>query len=214
MTESPPEPPPRLRAALEYAASGIAVVASHFPVATSDTDPAEPSGKLACSCGRADCPTPARHPVWTATAEDATVDTVALARWWLAMPAANVATPAGTSFDLVEVRHPAPTGRIVRWLAMQGIGCGPVICAGPTHHRFLVATGAEGWCFTTTEHGGLARLGGGGGLVLLPPSLQVDGTTCRWLRPPGGGAPPPGGERIYDALARLPGGGQLASAVA
>jgi hypothetical protein len=213
MTASPAEPPPQLQAALEYAVHGIAVVASHFPIVTSVTDPGQPTGTLACSCGRADCPTPARHPIWTATAEDATVQAADLVGWWLGMPDANVATPAGASFDLIEVCHPAPTGRIVRWLAVQGIGCGPVIGAGPTHHQFLVATGAEGWSFIMTGHGGLVRLGREGGLILLPPSRMVDGAAARWVRPVGV-APPPDGERVYEALATLPGGRELASAVA
>jgi Bifunctional DNA primase/polymerase, N-terminal len=211
MTESPPEPPPQLQAALEYAASGIAVVASHFPVPSSDTDPSRPQGSLTCSCREPDCRTPARHPVWTVTVEDATRDTVELVGWWLGVPDANVATPAGAGFDLIEVRHPAPTARIARWLAMQGIA-GPVICAGPGHHQFLVAPGGDGWRFTMTEHGGLARLGGGGGLILLPPSRLVDGDACTWLRPLG--APLPDGEVLWEALVRLPGGGQLATAVA
>ncbi len=213
MTEPPPEPPLQLQAALEYAARGIAVVASHFPVATSGTDPECSQGGLACSCGRVDCPTPARHPIWTTTVADATLATVELVQWWLGMPGANVATPAGASFDLIELCHPAPTGRIIRWLIMQGIGCGPVICAGPTNHQFLVATGGEGWSFSMTDHGGLVRLGRAGGLILLPPSRLIDGATGRWLRPLDT-APLPDGERVHDALAGLPGGGELASAVA
>jgi hypothetical protein len=214
MTDGPrelsPEPPLRLQAALEYAARGIAVVPSHFPVPSGL--PEQPPGALACSCGRADCPSPARHPIWTASIEDATVDTASLVQWWVGMPDANLATPAGASFDLVEVCHPAPTSRIVRWLGMQGIGPGPVIEAGPTHHQFLVAAGGEGWSFTMTEHGGLVRLGGGCGLILLPPSRTVDGAVGRWLRPLRGAALPDG-ERVYESLAALPGDGELASSI-
>jgi hypothetical protein len=212
MTEPPPEPPPQLQAALEYAARGIAVVPSHFPVPAGGAGPRHPSGTLACSCGRADCPTPARHPIWTTTAEDATLETVCLVQWWVGMPNANVATPAGASFDLIEICHPAPTSQIVRWLAMQGIGAGPVVGAGPAHHQFLVAAGAEGWSFAMTQHGGLARLGGGGGLILLPPSRLVDGAVSGWLRPLGA-APLPDGARIYEGLATLPGAGELAGSV-
>jgi hypothetical protein len=212
VNEPHPDPPPQLRAALEYAALGIAVVASHFPVPAMDAGPEPLGGALACSCGKADCHTPARHPVWTATVEDATVDTVSLVQWWVAIPDANLATPAGGSFDLVEVCHPGPTGRILRWLAMRGIGPGPVIQAGPTHHQFLVAPGRDGWRFAMTEHGGLVRLGRGGGLILLPPSRLVDGAASRWLRPLGVAALPDG-ERVYEALARLPGAGELASSV-
>jgi hypothetical protein len=212
MTEPPPEPPLQLQAALEYAARGIAVVPSHFPVPVGGADPQHPPGTFACSCGRADCPTPARHPIWTTVIEDATVDTVSLVQWWVGMPDANVATPAGGSFDLVEVCHPAPTSQIVRWLALQGIGAGPVVRAGPTHHQFLVAAGAEGWSYAPTGHGGVVRLGRSGALILLPPSRLVDGGASGWLRPLSAG-PLPDGERVYQALAKLPGAGELASSV-
>jgi Bifunctional DNA primase/polymerase, N-terminal len=212
MTEPMLEPPPQLQAALEYAARGIAVVASHFPVPTSGADPSRSPG-LTCSCGTADCQRPARHPIWTSELGEATLDTIQLVGWWLGMPGANVATPAGASFDLVELGHPAPTGRIIRWLAMHGIGCGPVISAGRGNHQFLVSTGWEGWDFSMTEHGGLARGGRDGGLILLPPSRVTGGATARWVRPLDC-VPLPDGELVYDALAGLPGRGELASAVA
>jgi hypothetical protein len=212
MTNPTPEPPLQLQAALEYAAHGIAVIASHFPVPAGAASPQQPSGALACSCGRSDCPTPARHPIWTTAVEDATLNAVSLVQWWVGMPDANVATPAGASFDLIEVCHPAPTGQIIRWLAVQGIAVGPVVGAGQTHHQFLVAAGAEGWSFAMTEHGGLVRLGRSGGLILLPPSRLVDGASGRWLRPIGA-APLPDGARVYGALARLPGAGELAASV-
>ncbi|HZD02107.1 MAG TPA: bifunctional DNA primase/polymerase [Actinomycetes bacterium] len=206
------EPPLQLQAALEYAARGIAVVPSHFPVPADRAGPQRPQGAFACSCGRADCPTPARHPIWTTSVEDATLDAVSLAQWWVGMPDANVATPAGASFDLIEVCHPAPASQIACWLRKQGIGAGPLIGAGPTHHQFLVAAGAQGWSHAVTEHGGLMRLGRSGGLILLPPSRLGDGAACRWLRPIGA-APLPDGARVYEALAGLPGAGELAVSV-
>jgi hypothetical protein len=42
--------------------------------------------------------------------------------------------------------------------------------------------------------------------------VLVDGAAGRWLRPLGA-APLPDGERVYEALARLPGDGAPASAV-
>jgi hypothetical protein len=205
------EPSPRLAAALHYAAAGIPVLASHFPVAGRPRVVGE-QGPLACSCGSATCPTPARHPIWAVTADDATTDPAELVRWWVGIPDAGVATPAGPALGLVELCHRAPADLIVGWLAMRGIRTGPLIAAGPAHHQFLVAPGG-GWGFRMIEHGSVLRLGSGGGLILLPPSRLIDGAWTRWLRPLGTAGPPPSGDRLFRALLRLPGAVELAGSV-
>ena len=205
------EPSPRLEAALHYAAAGIPVVASHFPVARRPRAAGEPAG-LVCSCGSATCPTPGRHPIWAATSDDATPDPDELVRWWVGIPDAGVATPAGPGLGMVELCHRAPADLIVGWLAMRGISVGSLIAAGPGHHQFLVAPGG-GWSFRMIEHGSVLRLGSGGGLILLPPSRLIDGACTRWLRPPETAGPPPDGDRLFRALLRLPGAVELAGSV-
>ena len=219
MTACEEELPPRLQAALDYAARGIPVLPSHFPVPVGvPPGPAGPPGSagpggtpLACSCGSGDCPTPARHPIWTVAADDATTNLAELVRWWIGMPEANVATPAGVGFGMVELCHHAPAELIVGWLAMQGIRTGPLIAAGPTCHQFLVAPGTGGWSFRMTAPGSVLRLGLGGGLILLPPSRLVDGAVGGWLRPLG--AAPPDGGLLYRALLGIPGSVELAGSV-
>ena len=206
------EPSPRLQAALHYAARGIPVLASHFPVSVRARAAGERAA-LACSCGSAACPTPARHPVWGITADDATTDPAELVRWWVGIPDAGVATPVGPGLGMVELCHRAPVDLIVGWLAMRGIRVGPLIAAGPSYHQFLVAPGRGGWSFRMMEHGSLLRLGTGGGLVLLPPSRLIDGAWTRWLRPLETAGPLPDGDRLFRALLRLPGVVELAGSV-
>ncbi len=208
------EPSARLQAALHYAASGIPVLASHFPVAVrARAAGAGERASLACSCGSVACPTPARHPIWAVTAADATTDPYELARWWVGIPDASVATPAGPGLGMVELCHRAPVDLIVGWLAMRGIRAGPLIAAGPGYHQFLVAPASGGWSFRMVEHGSVLRLGAGGGLVLLPPSRLIDGAWTRWQRPLSAAGPLPDGDRLFRALLRLPGAAELAGSV-
>ncbi|HEX8930012.1 MAG TPA: bifunctional DNA primase/polymerase [Actinomycetota bacterium] len=209
--ETPPgagDPSPRLEAALHYAAAGLPVVASHFPVPlrTSRT-PGRPA--LGCSCGEATCATPARHPVWSLTERDATTATVDLVRWWIGIPDANLATPTAPDLGLVELCHRAPPHLVVGWLAMHGIAAGPLIAAGPGCLQFLVIPGSGGWSFRMVEHGSVLRLGPGGGLVLLPPSRLISGAWTRWLQPPEQAGPPPDGDRLFEALLHIPGAVEL-----
>jgi Bifunctional DNA primase/polymerase, N-terminal len=206
------DPSPRLEAALHYAAFGLPMLASHFPV---PLRPSQTEGRsaLACSCGEATCATPARHPVWSLTERDATTATVELVRWWIGIPDANPATPAAPNLGVVELCHRAPPQLVVGWLAMRGIAAGPLIAAGPGCLQFLVTPGTGGWGFRMVEHGSVLRLGPGGGLVLLPPSRLISGAWTRWLQPPGKAGPPPDGNRLFEALLRIPGAVELAGSV-
>ncbi len=206
------EPSPRLQAALHYAAAGIPVLATHFPIPIRPKTAGDRAA-LACSCGNPACPTPARHPIWAVSAYDATIDAAELVRWWVGVPDAGVATPARTGFGMVELCHRAPVDLIVGWLAMRGIRAGPLIAAGPTYHQFLVAPAGEGSTFRMVEHGSVLRVGAGGGLVPLPPSRLIDGAWTRWLRPLDTAGPLPDGDRLYRALLRVPGTVALAGSV-
>lgn len=206
------DPSPRLEAALHYAAAGLPVVASHFPVAVGRSGGQE-RALLACSCGEASCAAPARHPAWSLAEDDATTSTVELVRWWIGIPDANLATPAGPGLGLVELCHRAPAPLVVGWLAMRGIAAGPLIDAGPGCLQFLVRPGSSGWSFRMVEHGSVLRLGPGGGLILLPPSRLISGAWTRWLQPPGSAGPPPDGDRLFEALLRIPGAQELAASV-
>src|SRR5690606_25373621 len=63
--------------ALRYAALGLAVLPLHRPV--------DRGGRLRCSCGKADCPSPAKHPVGRLAPRgllDASRDPNVLAAWF------------------------------------------------------------------------------------------------------------------------------------
>ena len=91
---SPAKEPSRLDAALDYASRGWAVIPLHHPTT------ARP-----CSCGRADCDSPGKHPRTDHGVKDATTDETAIRRWWGQDPAANVgiATGAVSGIAVVDI---------------------------------------------------------------------------------------------------------------
>jgi hypothetical protein len=167
---------PAMAAAIEYAALGIAVVQSHWPTAPAG-QPHHTSAPVICSCEVADCPTPAAHPV--TSIDDATVNIAQVIGRWSAHPHANVATPAGISFDVLECRDNHTLDR----LAEQGLEPGPIIDLGDGRLRFPVrASLSDGPRASATRHGAACCLDAGT-LVLLPPSRLVDGREITWLCP-------------------------------
>ncbi len=175
--EAPGNTQPLGRAALAYATRGAAVLACHWPT------PVE--FPQFCSCTNLDCPDPARHPIDALTIADATQDLSQLARWWLAHPAANVATVTDTErLGVIELRHFAKLEHIVRLLNAYQVERGPLINAGPGRLQFLVqpdgATLGPGSA-PPSDDATLSTLPPGT-LVLLPPSRLMGGNRLGWMR--------------------------------
>ena len=70
-------------AALNYAERGLAVFPCHFMR----------NGK--CSCGKADCTSPGKHPITQRGCLDATTDTDRVREWWRVNPRANIGMATG-----------------------------------------------------------------------------------------------------------------------
>jgi hypothetical protein len=193
---------PLLDAGMDLALAGIPVLPCHWPVEAGS--PADGWTRLACSCDRAGCPTPARHAIGGMTISDATTDPVLVAQWWTGgLHDANVATIAGAAFGVVELRYSARPAEIRAWLAAAQVMPGPVLDAGIGRVQFLTVVGAPESRFAPLgSTGGVRRLAHGA-LVLLPPSRLTNRHQVAWLQGPHGVALPDP-EQLFAALARLP----------
>ncbi len=166
--------------ALTYPGRGLAVLAAHWPTPPADLP-------QFCSCGNLDCPSPARHPIGTLNAADATRDPGQLARWWLAHPTANVATFTDEShIGVLELYHPAKPEHVMRLLNAHRAGQGPVIYAGQGRVLFLVKPiqpqpDHEPARSYSSDDGEVTCLASES-MVLLPPSRLMDGERLRWMR--------------------------------
>lgn len=159
--------------ALRYAALGLAVLPLHRPV--------DRSGRLRCSCGKADCSSPAKHPVGRLAPRgllDASRDPTMLAAWF-GHEACNVgiATGAASSIVVLDIdpRHGGEE-------ALAGLEAehGPL----PPTWRFLTGGGGEHILFR--HPGGMVKnsagtiapgidVRGDGGYIVAPPSLHISG---------------------------------------
>ncbi|MEE6261956.1 bifunctional DNA primase/polymerase [Plantactinospora sonchi] len=164
---------PLLHTALAYAAGGVPVLPLHNPTSSG------------CSCGRADCDRPGKHPRWHQTLlrhglHDATTRPDRIRRWWARWPEANVGLRTGIRFDVCDVDAREAVPRL-RELFRDA----PV--AGP-----LVRTGSGGWHLYLRPTGAGNRTAllpgvdwrGVGGYVVAPPSRHASGARYRWVRRP------------------------------
>ena len=111
--------------------------------------------------------------------KDATTDTIQVAAWWDAAPAANIAAPTGIHFDVVDIDSPEGMRELGRRVIDTG-GLGPVLGVALTprgRHYYVPPDPAA--------RNGVRVLPGvdtraTGGYVLLPPS-RTPTAHNRWV---------------------------------
>jgi putative DNA primase/helicase len=156
-----------------YARIGIAVLPLHWPVLR--------DGKIACSCGKADCASPAKHPFGRLVPgglRDASKDPKVLERWFRDSQL-NIGIATGATSGLIALDiDPRHDGEATLATLEQKHGQLP-----PTW-RFLTGGGGEHILFRHPGHlvpNSAGKLGpgidvrGDGGYIVAPPSRHVFG---------------------------------------
>lgn len=157
-----------LDAALVYARREWAVFPCHSPC------------RNGCSCCRADCSSPAKHPRVATGLKAATTEEAQIRQWWARWPRANVAVRTGSVSGIVVVDIDPDHGgnetldRLIR-------------NHGPLPEGRTVRTGSGGRHLYFAHPGGVVRndagrrlgpgvdIRGDGGYVITPPSRHVRG---------------------------------------
>jgi hypothetical protein len=164
-----------LKAALGYAGVGLAVLPLHSVTSTGD-----------CTCARADCDRPGKHPRPRHGLYEATTEVRAVRRWWSGWPEANIGLRTGGAVDVCDVDSAAGLRALVETVPDDALGITPVC-----------RTGSGGWHLYFAATGMGNRVGllpgvdwrGAGGYVVAPPSVHATGGRYRWERD--AGVPPP-----------------------
>ena len=159
--------PNLLTAALEYAERGWLVIPLHSPTTRG------------CSCGKADCPSPAKHPRTAHGLKDASRDPAVIRQWWTRWPDANIGIRTGPESNLLVLDVDGKQGeeslielerRDVPLPDSYTVRTG----GGGQHIYFLWPEGAEVGNSQSKIAPGL-DVRGQGGYVVAPPSLHASG---------------------------------------
>jgi Bifunctional DNA primase/polymerase, N-terminal len=195
-------------AAVRYGAMGWPVCAGAFPPGRGQR---AADMLRACSCDRVGCPAPSAHPLSPAWQTLASTDPELIARWWLAMPEANVVLATGRVFDVLDVPARVGMAALAR-MERSGVRPGPVaVSTGNRAHFFVRSRGApadesEWWsCSLDCEPQEVAEVTGlrwhcRDSYVIAPPSRSVRGEAARWIRDPASHELPDG-LRLLEMLA-------------
>jgi len=167
----------RLDAALFYVSRGWRVMPLHSP---------DKSGK--CSCGRDDCPSPAKHPRTGHGLKDATINEKQIRQWWKQWPNANVAIATGPESGLLVLDIDGDRGEASLAALIKQYGRPPetikALTGGGGRHIFFV------YPSTYVIRNSAGKLGNGldtrgeGGYVVAAPSVHISGQRYKWLNDP------------------------------
>jgi hypothetical protein len=136
-----------------------------------------------CTCRRADCDGPARHPRTRHGLNDASLDPGQIRAWWRHWPTANIGIPTGVAFDVLDIDGLDGEENLNRLYVAAG---SPGELWGPTvvtsrpggRHLYVAPTGGG----NHTDPKLHLDWRGLGGYVIAPGSVGAGGQ-YRWLRP-------------------------------
>ena len=163
-----------LSEALDYAARGWRVLPLHS------------FADGACTCGRPNCTSPAKHPLLTNGVYGATTDEQVIRGWWSEASDANVGIAAGNGLLVLDVdaKHEGLTS-LAQLEAQHGpMPTTPTVATGGggKHYYFRQPEGSK-----ATNRAGIAPgidVRSDNGYVVAPPSLHASGRRYEWLVSP------------------------------
>lgn len=159
-----PQAPSMLQAALELAAAGYKVFPCHTPRAAGH-----------CSCARADCESPGKHPRNANGCTGATTDPNQIRDWWGKWSDANIAIATGSNLVVLDVdpdKGGTSNGRDLPETIRSVTGSGG-------EHWYMQGDGERVPNSVELVGPGL-DIRGDGGYVLAPPSLHKSGRRYEW----------------------------------
>jgi hypothetical protein len=159
------QPAALVNAAVAYAARGWPILPLHWPV----------DGR--CSCGKADCQSPGKHPLTAHGKDDATTDADTIRWWWKRWPRANVGIATGNGLLVVDVDPRNGGDESQRDLGQLPPTVTGLTGGGGQHLLFAVS---EDYPSRTTALGPGLDVKCGGGYIVAPPSKHVSGGVYTW----------------------------------
>lgn len=157
------------------ATAAYALAAGGWPVLPLHTASAD-----GCSCRRADCPGPAKHPRTRRGLYDATTNLAQVTRWWRQWPSANIGLRTG---ELIVLDVDGENGRSTLAELEDQHAPLPTTLTAVTargQHWFFRAAGARVPCSVGLLGPGV-DIRADGGYVVVAPSVHATGHRYHWL---------------------------------
>lgn len=137
----------------------------------------------ACSCGKAACGSPGKHPRTKGGFKDATDDEPTIRRWWNRWPDANIALATGSGSGLAVFDIDGEAGAAeFKALVEQHERVPETLTAATGRGFHLVFRITEGSPEVRSSARGNVHVRGEGGYIIVAPSQHISGKIYNWVR--------------------------------
>jgi hypothetical protein len=139
-----------------------------------------------CSCGRADCKKPGKHPRLTSWQNKATSGVSQIESWWQQWPSANLGVVLGPSSQLIDIEYDDAEGEATAEELLSHIKTPKYRSARSCHHLFHFPDWLKPQKAVLRWRGLELRFGTdkAGAQSIFPPSKHASGKSYEWLLSP------------------------------
>ena len=157
-------------AAARYTRAGLRVLPIHTCTSGS------------CSCGRAACASPGKHPRLQNGVYGASADTLIVADWWNDWPDANIGIATGAGIIVIDVDGPEGEGSLAKIEAIHGpLPLTKQVQTGHGRHFYLRVPIERRLKNSASKIGLGLDVRGDGGYAVAPPSLHQSSRIYCWI---------------------------------
>ena len=134
-----------------------------------------------CSCGKARCTSPGKHPRTKQGFKEATNDPEQIRKWWTRWPTANIGLATGGGIAAFDIDGPEGFAEFQAFVAQHG-RVPETLTSQTGRGVHLVFATRDGAPSVRSAARGKVHVRGEGGYIILPPSNHISGRNYQWIK--------------------------------
>jgi hypothetical protein len=134
-----------------------------------------------CSCGRANCSSPGKHPRTRAGFKEATDDGIQIRRWWTRWPDTNIALATGSGLAVFDIDGEEGLHEFEALVASQQPLLPTLVAQTGRGYHLVFSTRPDSPEVRSSARGNV-HVRGEGGYIIVAPSSHISGNNYRWIK--------------------------------
>jgi hypothetical protein len=134
-----------------------------------------------CTCGKADCKSPGKHPRIKEGFRAATDDEATIRGWWTRYPDANIGVATGGGLVVIDIDGPEGFREFQALIKANGALPATLVAQTGRGNHLVFASSGDGPEVRSTARDHV-HVRGEGGYIIAAPSLHISGNNYKWIR--------------------------------
>ena len=134
-----------------------------------------------CTCGKAHCASPGKHPRTKGGFKDASTDFTQITAWWRRWPDANIGIATGSGLAGIDVDGPEGISEFKHLIQNNEPLPETLVSKTGNGYHFIFSTREDGPEVRNSARGNV-HVRGEGGYIVAPPSIHHSGKQYQWVK--------------------------------